>query len=103
MESSAIEGLTGFCDMRFAAEEPGLVSNLKHNPNSVSPEAADAKELFNKSIVEKKGVRWAKDDNGVIYRFIKPSNGESHWNGSTAGPNPIQEQNIPVGIRRAIK
>ena len=94
---------TGQPDTRPAAEKPTLTSNPKHNPNSPSPEPSNAQELFDNSIADENGTRWAKDDNGVIHRFSSPSNGQSHWNGSTAGPNPIQERNIPIGIRRALK
>jgi RHS repeat-associated protein len=78
------------------------VTNPKHNPNSASPEPRNAQELFDKSIADKSGVRWAKDSDGTIHRFSAPSNGESHWNGSTAGANPIRENNIPIEIRRAL-
>jgi hypothetical protein len=57
--------------------------------------------LYDRAIVDKKGVRWAADENGNIHRFSKNSNGTSHWNGSTAGSNPIKDQNIPVEIKRA--
>lgn len=79
------------------------VSNPKHNPNSASPEPQNVQELFDRSIVDKKGVRWAKDSDGTIHRFSKPSNGESHWNGSTKGPKPIRMEDIPIEIRRALQ
>ena len=82
---------------------PGLVSNPKHHPNSESPEPHNVKEIYNKSIEDKQGRRWAKDEKGVIHRFSKPSNGKSHWNGSTAGPKPIKPQNIPHDVRRKLK
>ncbi len=78
------------------------VSNPKHNQNSKSPEPKNAQELFDRSIADNKGVRWAKDSDGTIHRFSAPSNGESHWNGSTAGSDPIRENNIPIEIRRAL-
>lgn len=31
------------------------------------------------------GVRWAQDENCTIHRFSAPSNGRTHWNGSTGG------------------
>jgi RHS repeat-associated protein len=78
------------------------ITSPKHHPNSVSPEPKNVQELFDKSIVDEEGVRWAKDENGVIHRFSKPSNGESHWNGSTAGPDPIPEREIHIKIRRGL-
>jgi RHS repeat-associated protein len=78
------------------------VTNPKHNPNSASPEPNNVQELFDKSIADEKGVRWAKDTDGTIHRFSAPSNGEVHWNGSTAGPRPIRLSDIPIAIRRAL-
>jgi RHS repeat-associated protein len=83
--------------------KPKLTSNPKHNPNSASPEPNNVKDLFDQSIEDSRGVRWAKDSDGTIHRFSRPSNGETHWNGSTAGPNAIREGDIPVEIRRALK
>jgi RHS repeat-associated protein len=77
------------------------VSNPKHHSNSQSPEPKNAQELFDKARVDRNGVRWSADENGNIHRFSKESNGESHWNGSTAGTDPIKEQNIPAEIKRA--
>ena len=79
------------------------VTNPKHHPNSESPEPANAQDLYDKSIEANNGTRWAKDADGVIHRFSKPSNGESHWNGSTTGPKPIRWEDIPVEIRRVLK
>jgi hypothetical protein len=78
------------------------VTNPKHHPNSKSPEPPNADELFNKSIVDKHGVRWAKDADGITHRFSKQSNGESHWNGSTFGPKGIRPDDIPNDIRNAL-
>ncbi|MDG4558490.1 MAG: RHS repeat-associated core domain-containing protein [Candidatus Contendobacter sp.] len=80
--------------------EPKRVTNPKHHPNSESPEPKNVDQLYENSVVDKNGVRWAKDADGTIHRFSKPSNGETHWNGSTGGVDPIQPQNIPVQIRR---
>jgi RHS repeat-associated protein len=80
--------------------EPKLTTNPKHHPNSRSPEPKNVDQLYENSVVDKNGVRWAKDTDGTIHRFSKPSNGETHWNGSTGGVDPIQPQNIPVEIRR---
>jgi len=79
------------------------VTNPKHHPNSASPEPTNAQELFDNSIVDSKGVRWAKDADGTIHRFSKPSNGQSHWNGSTGGADPIRLEDIPIAIRRALR
>jgi hypothetical protein len=66
-------------------ETPRRVTNPKHHPNSKSPEPENVQELFARSLVDKKGVRWAKDSDGIIHRFSRPINGETHWNGSTGG------------------
>lgn len=57
-------------------------------------------ELFEKSIVDNNGLRWAKDSSGIIHRFTKSRNGETHWNGSTDGVKPIRSQNIPNEIKK---
>jgi hypothetical protein len=80
--------------------ETKRVTNPKHHPNSKSPEPKNVDQLYENSVVDKNGIRWAKDADGTIHRFSKPSNGETHWNGSTGGTDPIQPQNIPVEIRR---
>ncbi len=80
--------------------EPKRVTNPKHHPNSKSPEPKNVDTLYENSVADKNGVRWAKDADGTVHRFSKPSNGETHWNGSTGGVDPIQPQNIPVEIRR---
>jgi hypothetical protein len=78
---------------------PTLITNPKHNPNSVSPQPRNFMDLFRNSIPDASGVRWSIDQSGVIHRFSAPSNGQVHWNGSTATPNrPIQERNIPNEI-----
>ncbi len=78
------------------------VTNPKHHANSASPQPKNAESLFKGSVVDKNGVRWAKDTDGNLHRFSKPRNGETHWNGSTGGPNPIQEQNIPNEIKKLL-
>jgi hypothetical protein len=83
-------------------DKPTRATNPKHHANSQSPEPENAQELYENSVADKNGVRWAKDADGNIHRFSKPSNGETHWNGSTAGSDPIQSQNIPVEIRRLL-
>ncbi len=75
--------------------KPTRITNPKHHPNSQSPEPKNVDELFNNSVPDKNGVRWAKDAEGNIHRFSKPSNGETHWNGSTTGIDPMKPQNIP--------
>ncbi len=79
------------------------VTNPKHHPNSPSPEPKNVDELFGKAILDDAGNGWAKDADGTIHRFSKPSNNETHWNGSTTGPNPIRQQNIPPEIRKALR
>jgi RHS repeat-associated protein len=81
-------------------EDPERITNPKHHPNSKSPEPQNADKLYENSVADKNGVRWAKDADGTIHRFSKPSNGQTHWNGSTSGVDPIKPQNIPVEIRR---
>ncbi|NIJ64635.1 RHS repeat-associated protein [Sphingomonas leidyi] len=73
-------------------------SNPKHHKNSSSPEPENVRELYSKSAPDKSGVRWTRDSDGVFHRFSRPSNGKTHWNGSTAGDNPIQLRNIPNEI-----
>jgi hypothetical protein len=82
--------------------KPTRITNPKHHQNSSSPEPKNVDSLYQNSIADKNGVRWAKDADGVIHRFSRPSNGETHWNGSTAGVEPIKTQNIPVEIRRLL-
>lgn len=79
-----------------------LVSNPKHHPNSVSREPRNVINLFENSVPDASGVRWAKDPDGVIHRFSRPSNGEVHWNGSTAGDAPIRSHNIPNDIKKKL-
>jgi RHS repeat-associated protein len=90
---------TGQCDPDDA-DPVKRVTNPKHHPNSQSPEPKNVQELFDKSVPDSKGVRWAQDADGNVHRFSAPSNGESHWNGSTAGDNPIRTNTIPIEIRR---
>ena len=81
--------------------KPQLVTNSKHHPNSESPQPSNFEQLYGSSIVDSSGVRWALDTDGAIHRFSKPSNNQSHWNGSTSGQNPILTQNIPIEIKRS--
>ncbi|MBP7937790.1 MAG: RHS repeat-associated core domain-containing protein [Phycisphaerae bacterium] len=83
-------------------QPPRRVTNPKHHPNSRSPEPANAQELSDNAIEDANGTRWAIDSDGTIHRFSKPSNGESHWNGSTSGDKPIRMEDIPVEIRRRL-
>jgi len=62
-------------------EKPSRYTNDKHHPNSVSPEPKNVDKLYENSIVDGNGVRWAQDSDGTIHRFSKPSNGQTHWNG----------------------
>jgi hypothetical protein len=82
---------------------PRLESNPKHHKNSKSPEPDNVKELYRRSIEDEDGRRWAKDENGIIHRFSAPSNGRTHWNGSTGGSKPIKPGNIPPEIGRRLK
>ena len=84
------------CDLHT----PTRISNPKHHPNSISPEPKNVGELFKDAVADKNGVRWAKDSDGIVHRFSKPSNGETHWNGSTSGVDPIKPQNIPPEIKK---
>jgi RHS repeat-associated protein len=83
--------------------KPTRVTNKKHHPNSESPEPKNVEQLYKDSVVDKKGVRWTKDADGIIHRFSKPSNGQTHWNGSTGGTNPIRPGDIPREIRKLFK
>lgn len=44
-------------------------------------------------------TKWYKDKNGIIHRF-QGQNNKFHWNGSTAGENPISPNDIPIEIKR---
>ena len=89
--------------LRTKTNAPKRVTNPKHHPNSLSPEPKNVQHLFDNSIVDKKGVRWAKDADGTIHRFGAPSNGETHWNGSTGGNKTIRWDDIPIEIRRLLQ
>jgi hypothetical protein len=78
------------------------VTNPKHHPSSASPEPVNVDKLYQNSIMDKDGVRWAKDADGTIHRFSRPSAGERHWNGSTGGVDPIDARDIPIEIRRQL-
>lgn len=80
-----------------------LESNPKHHPNSASPEPKNAAELFKGSVEAKNGTRWVKDKNGVVHRYSAPSNGKTHWNGSTGGKDPIKPGEIPKEIRKELR
>jgi len=82
-------------------KKPELITNNKHHPNSRSPEPRNVNELYQNSVEAKDGTRWAKDSDGNLHRFNSPSNGQTHWNGSTAGDRPIRPNNIPPEIKRS--
>ncbi len=82
---------------------PKRVTNTKHHPNSPSPEPKNVDDLFKDSVEDSVGRRWVKDTDGVIHRFSKESNGETHWNGSTKGPEGIRMEDIPNAIRKLLK
>ena len=94
--------LTSAISEALNIKKQGLTLSEVHHPNSENPEPENADELYKKSIRDKNGVRWAKDENGVIHRFSKPSNGTSHWSGSTGDEIPIQERNIPNDILKLL-
>jgi RHS repeat-associated protein len=99
------DDLSGWTPSGPDDEEPEtkLVTNPKHHQNSSSPQPKNVAQLYRQSIRDKTGVRWTKDAEGVVHRFSKPSNGETHWNGSTApGPKAVQLRNIPIEIRRVL-
>ena len=78
-------------------------SNPKHHKNSKSPKLQNAKDMFNHSIDDPRpnrcNTKWYKDKNGIIHRF-QGQNNTFHWNGSTAGENPISPNDIPIEIKR---
>ena len=78
-------------------------SNPKHHKNSKSPEPSNAEEMFNHSTNDPRpnhsNTKWYKDKNGIIHRF-QGQNNKFHWNGSTAGENPISPNDIPIEIKR---
>jgi hypothetical protein len=80
-----------------------LIDNPKHNQNSISPQPKNVKELYEKSIIDRLGRRWAKDKDGIIHRFSAPRNGETHWNGSTGGFDPIRANEIPNTILKQLQ
>ena len=90
-----------------ACKRPTLTTNPKHHPNATgnaTPQPANVQELYNKSVEHPRtGVRWAKDGKGDYHRFAKPQNGETHWNGSTAGLKPIEEHDIPNAIKKLLR
>jgi RHS repeat-associated protein len=79
--------------------KPTRVTNPKHHENSKSPEPKNVGKLYEDSVADSSGVRWAQDADGVVHRFSRPSNGQTHWNGSTGGARPIELQNIPGEIK----
>ncbi len=81
-------------------DRPTLTHNQKHHQNSNSPEPPDVEELYNSAIRDKKGVQWSMDKDGTLHRFSGPRNGQTHWNGSTAGNNPIALNHIPPAIKK---
>jgi hypothetical protein len=86
-------------DKAKADDKPKRITNPKHHPNSKSPEPKNVDALYDKSVADKSGVRWSIDADGTLHRFSRPSNNQTHWNGSTGGSNPIQLQNVPAEIK----
>ena len=92
----------------------GLVykSNPKHTPGQPSnrPDAGiepkDSISLFEQSIPStkqypNKEVRFAVDSQGNVHRFVG-TNGEYHWNGSTADKNALTSDQIPTSIQKQL-
>lgn len=92
----------------------GLVykSNPKYTPGQPSnrPDAGiepkDSISLFEQSIpstkqYSNKEVRFAVDSQGNVHRFVG-TNGEYHWNGSTADKNALTSDQIPTSIQNQL-
>lgn len=92
----------------------GLVykSNSKHtlgqqgNRRDASIEPQDSLKLFEHSIpstnqYSNKEVRFAVDSQGNVHRFVG-TNGEYHWNGSTADKNALTSDQIPTAIQKQL-
>ncbi|WP_447766157.1 VENN motif pre-toxin domain-containing protein, partial [Enterobacter asburiae] len=92
----------------------GLVykSNPKHTPGQSSNrpnagiEPQDSLKLFEQSIpstkqYSNKEVRFAVDSQGNVHRFVG-TNGEYHWNGSTADKNALTSEQIPTAIQKQL-
>ncbi len=61
---------------------PRRVTNPKHHPNSKTPEPKNCEDLWQRSVLDGNGSRYALDDNGVIHRFSDGNDGTFHWSGS---------------------
>jgi RHS repeat-associated protein len=91
-------------------ENPGHHDPSSPNFNSKkSVLPSNHNELFNQSTLGADGNRWTKVGTGkksVYHRFQDDGNGNWHWNGSTnstlqnGASNVIQQQNVPVAIKR---
>ncbi|WP_239954918.1 VENN motif pre-toxin domain-containing protein [Pantoea sp. Z09] len=92
----------------------GLIykSNPKHtlgqpsNRPNAGIEPQDSLKLFEQSIPStkqypNKEVRFAVDSQGNIHRFVG-TNGEYHWNGSTADKNALTSDQIPTAIQKQL-
>ena len=102
-KKTGLGSTTGMPDPDDEDEKPELMTNSKHHPNSESPQPSNFKELYKNSVADDKGVRWAMDKQGTLHRFSAPRNNLTHWNGSTAGKDPITLDTIPIQIRRLFK
>ncbi|MDI3414627.1 MULTISPECIES: hypothetical protein [Pantoea] len=63
-------------------------------------------KLFEQSIpstqqYSNKEVRFAVDSQGNVHRFVG-TNGEYHWNGSTADKNALTSGQIPAAIQKQL-
>ncbi len=80
--------------------KPERVTNQKHHQNSQSPEPKNVEELYENFVEAGNGSRWASRCRWNLHRFSPPRNGQTHWNGSTAGNRPIRQNNIPPEIKK---
>ncbi|MCA9290145.1 MAG: hypothetical protein KDA25_03390 [Phycisphaerales bacterium] len=86
-------------------EKPELEHNPKHHQNArgkASQEPADAADVYKDAIKGKDGNWYGKNQNGDVYRYSRPSNGKTHWNGSTSGPNAIPKHRIPNNVKKSL-
>jgi len=73
---------------------------------AVAIEPKDSISLFEQSIpstkqYSNKEVRFAVDSQGNVHRFVG-TNGEYHWNGSTADKNALTSDQIPTSIQKKL-
>jgi cytochrome c553 len=86
-------------------KKPKLTKNPKHNQNATgkaSPEPSDASKVYEDAVEGPDGNWYGKNENGDVYRYSRPSNGETHWNGSSSGSNAIRSNNIPNIVKQTL-